>query len=158
MRRLCSSLPADNQLLIFNVWVHESQLDEVVLFFVFIVVCWSFVSWSVVFSSGQAVMTHQQQSLKAKSTELGEGMIHRHLQRERRESHFPGFHGNIPAPDSSIIPQHWDVPLSYLVGMMRTVDQETQRENWKKNGITAILQENYKRNDNIFLIQFSEDL
>lgn len=152
----------------------RANLMKSFCFFVFIwcikncdglLVCWSFVSWSVVFSSGQALMTHRQQSLKAKSTELGEGTIHRHLQRERRESHFPGFHGNIPAPDSSLIPQHWDVRLSYLVGMMRTVDPETQRENRKKRRnsvIAAILnatqRENYKRNDNILLIQFSEDL
>lgn len=90
----------------------------------------SFIWWSVVFSSGQAAMAHKQQSLKAtyRAQWRDEPQASAKGEKSERESHFSGFHGNVPAPDSSVIPQHWDMPLSWRKEERRRLRRDTKRK------------------------------
>ena len=62
---------------------------------------------------------------------LGRGIIQRQLQKatdKRGESHFPGFHGNIPALHHSIVPEHCK---RLPVCLRRTVRHKGQRKQFQ---------------------------
>ena len=68
---------------------------------------------------------------RLKNAELGpvndpEATMKRKAKERERERHFPGCHGNIPAPHHSIIPEHRDMSLSDV--------EEAQEKETQSNG------------------------